>query len=178
MPEDGRRAHRRAFQTGATRATACLRRRRFCSSSLGASPPSSPASRGMGRVVAGGRDLPPRAPAHTAPRLRGLRLTRRRYGALWVAELGGSGWVRNAHAAALSPALQAVGTRCITLENVGPVHETQGLLMFDLAHPPGNPEDCGPSIGSLAPPCHSLLPPCRRLRDGPHLSHRSCDHGD
>ena len=174
--EDGRRAHRGALRMAATRATVSVRRRWCCSSSLAASASSSPPSRGIGRVVAGGRDPPPRAPGRAAPRLRGPGLTRRCCGASRLAELGGSGRVCDAHAAALSPALQAVGTRCIMLENVGPVHETQGLLMFDLAHPPGKPEDCGPSIGSLAPRCHSCYLPFAQTREGRPRSPPAKEH--
>ena len=174
--EDGRRAHRGALQMAATRVTVSVRTRWCCSSSLAASASSSPPGRGIGRVVAGGRDPPPRAPGRAAPRLRGLGLTRRRCGAPWVAELGGPGRVCKTYAATLSPALQAVGTRCIMLENVGPVHETQGFLMFDLAHPPGNPEDCGPSIGSLAPRCHSCYLPFPRTREGRPRSAPTKEH--
>jgi hypothetical protein len=156
----------------ATRATVSVRRRRCCSSSLAASASSSPPSRGIGRVVAGGRDPPPRAPGRAAPRLRGPGLTRRRCGAPWVAELGGSGRVCDAHAAALSSALQAVGIG-IMLEDVCPMRKTQRLLMFDLAHPPGNPEDCGPSIGSLATRCHSCyLPFAQHEKGDPGLPQR------
>ncbi|MEA2500302.1 MAG: hypothetical protein QOD01_413 [Actinomycetota bacterium] len=160
----------------ATRGTVSERRRWCCSSSLAASASSSSPSRGIGRAVPGGRDPPPRAPGRAAPRPRGSGLTRQRCGVSWVAELGGSGWVRNAHAAALSPALQAVGTGCIMLENVGPVRKTQGLLMFDLAHPPGNPEDCGPSIGSLAPRCHSCYLPFAQTREGRPRSPPAKEH--
>jgi hypothetical protein len=38
--------------------------------------------------------------------------------------------------------------------------------MLDLAHPPGNPEDRGPSIGSLAPRCHSCYLPFAQTREG------------
>ena len=114
--------------------------------------------------MAGGRDPPPRSPAPAAPRSRGLGLTRWRCGIWWVAELGRSGWVSDAHRAALPPALQAVGTCRIALENVCPVYKAQRLLTVDLTSFPGNPEDCRPSIDSLALRCHSLLPRFRPNR--------------
>jgi hypothetical protein len=137
-----------------------------CSFSFGACTSSSSPNRGRGRVVAGGRDLPPRAPVPAAPRLRGLGLTRRRCGVWWVAELGCSGWVSEAHGAKIPSAPQAVGTCGVALEDVCPMGQAQGLLTLDLTLFPGNPEDCRPSIGSLALQCHSCYLPFVQTGEG------------
>jgi hypothetical protein len=54
----------------------------------------------------------------------------------------------------------------IMLEDVGTVDKTQRLLTLDLARPPGNPQDCRPSVGSLALRCHSCLPPFVQTQEG------------
>ena len=97
-----------------------------------------PPGPGIGRVVPGGRDPPPRAPGRAAPRLRGLGLTRRCCGVSWRAELSGSGRACKAHGAPIPSALQALDIG-IMLEDIRTVDETQRLPMLDLARPPGNP---------------------------------------
>jgi hypothetical protein len=120
--------------------------------------------------VPGWRDPPPRAPGSAAPRFHGLGLSRRRRGVWWVAELRCSGWVSEAHRATIPSALQAVGTCWVLLEDVRPVGQAQRLLMLDLTCFPGNPEDCWPSIESLALRCHSgYLPLSRHRREDPGL---------
>src|SRR5207247_3151596 len=107
--------------------------------------PSTPKP-GVGRIVPGWRDPPPRAPDPPASRLLG------------------------AHAASVSPAPQAVGTGRVALEDVGTVGQAEGFLMLDLARFPGDPEDGRPSIGALARRSHScsLLSVARpRVRSQP-----------
>jgi hypothetical protein len=152
-----RGAHRGTLQVGPTRSTACLPGAPLFVS-LGASPSSSRPNRGIGRVVPGGRDPPSQGPVPAAPSLRGLGLIRRRCGVSWVLELGCSGWVSEAHRATFPSAPQAVGT-WVVLEDVCPVGEAQGLLLLDLTHFPGNPEDCRGSIDSLALRCHCCYLP-------------------
>jgi hypothetical protein len=149
-----------------TRPAACSLRRRSCSSLLSASPPASPPSRGIGRVVPGWGDPPARGPGPAAPGLRGLGLTRRGCGIPWVTDVGGSGRMCRTHGAPVAPALQAVGTGGVVLEHVGPVDETQGLPVLGLAHLPGNPQYGRPAIGSLAARCHCGYLLCPQTREG------------
>ncbi len=140
----------------------------------------SPPNSGIGRVVPGRGDPPPRAPAPSAPRLRGLGLTRRRCEISCVGELGGSGRMRKAHAAPVSSAPQAVGACRVVLEDVGTMLQAEGLLMLDLARLPGYPEDCLPSIGSVARRCQfftSLLSRHRRGDPGPPRGRSSWSAG-
>jgi len=128
---------------------------------------------GRRRSMPDWRDPMPRTPGPMPPRWSGSGPTCRRCAGAWAGKVGGLGWVRQAHAASISSAPQAVGCGRVVLEDIFAMVSAERFQMLSLARSPRNPQDRWPSIGSLAVlghPCYSpflVLPVSKHWREDP-----------